>query len=73
MSEFMPVLSDLILSFAVFLQMWRMNALQKCIQEWDDKMRQKSWEINLYRPILKVQKSEQKKADEHDIRLEGNA
>lgn len=73
MSEFMPVLSDLILSFAVFLQIWRMNALQKCIQEWDDKMRQKSWEINLYRPILKVQKSEQKKADEHDIRLEGNA
>lgn len=73
MSEFMPVLSDLILSFAVFLQMWRMNALQKCIQEWDDKMRQKSWEINLYRPILKVQKSEQKKADEHDVRLEGNA
>lgn len=73
MSEFMPVLSDLILSFAVFLQIWRINALQKCIQEWDDKMRQKSWEINLYRPILKVQKSEQKKADEHDIRLEGNA
>ena len=73
MSEFMPVLSDLILSFAVFLQIWRMNALQKCIQEWDDKMRQKSWEINLYRPILKVQKSEQKKADDHDIRLEGNA
>lgn len=73
MSEFMSVLSDLILSFAVFLQIWRMNALQKCIQEWDDKMRQKSWEINLYRPILKVQKSEQKKADEHDIRLEGNA
>lgn len=73
MSEFMSVLSDLILSFAVFLQIWRINALQKCIQEWDDKMRQKSWEINLYRPILKVQKSEQKKADEHDIRLEGNA
>lgn len=73
MSEFMPVLSDLILSFAVFLQIWRINALQKCIQEWDDKMRQKSWEINLYRPILKVQKSEQKKVDEHDIRLEGNA
>lgn len=73
MSEFMPVLSDLILSFAVCLQIWRINALQKCIQEWDDKMRQKSWEINLYRPILKVQKSEQKKADEHDIRLEGNA
>ena len=39
MSEFMPVLSDLILSFAVFLQIWRINALQKCIQEWDDKMR----------------------------------
>ena len=73
MSEFMSVLSDLILSFAVFLQIWRINALQKCIQEWDDKMRQKSWEINLYRPILKVQKTEQKKTDEHDIRLEGNA